>query len=210
LQTDEKIYRIRGRPCRDTEVPDALLTHIHNNIYWTVGLEVFMAVSTKMAVFWVVVPCSLVGVYQCFRGPCCLHHQGHSTRLHDATTQKTAILVWQKFSKVSEVLAACIIRATTRLHGITTQKTAIIIYWTLLKLSVDQLQSKGPRGLSSKTVRPQTYFYFWDHMKNSTTRTCGVTWRMQLILLECLSRFWIYPNAMLMYMSVLTAICYFE
>jgi hypothetical protein len=32
-------------------------------------------VSTKMAVFWVVAPCSLVEVYQRFRGPCCLHHQ---------------------------------------------------------------------------------------------------------------------------------------
>jgi hypothetical protein len=31
---------------------------------------------TKMAVFWVVAPCSLVEVYQRFRGPCCLHHQG--------------------------------------------------------------------------------------------------------------------------------------
>jgi hypothetical protein len=30
----------------------------------------------KMAVFWVVAPCSLVEVYQRFRGPCCLHHQG--------------------------------------------------------------------------------------------------------------------------------------
>jgi hypothetical protein len=29
-----------------------------------------------MAVFWVVVPCSLVEVYERFRGPCCLHHQG--------------------------------------------------------------------------------------------------------------------------------------
>jgi hypothetical protein len=29
-----------------------------------------------MAVFWVVAPCSLVEVYQRFRGPCCLHHQG--------------------------------------------------------------------------------------------------------------------------------------
>jgi hypothetical protein len=29
-----------------------------------------------MAVFWVVVPCSLVEVYIRFRGPCCLHHQG--------------------------------------------------------------------------------------------------------------------------------------
>jgi hypothetical protein len=33
-------------------------------------------IFTKMAVFWVVVPCSLVEVYQRFRGPCCLHHQG--------------------------------------------------------------------------------------------------------------------------------------
>jgi hypothetical protein len=32
--------------------------------------------SYKMAVFWVIVPCSLVVVYQRFRGPCCLHHQG--------------------------------------------------------------------------------------------------------------------------------------
>jgi hypothetical protein len=45
-----------------------------------------MAVSTKMAVFWVVEPFSLVEVYQRFRGPCCLHHQGDG-----ATTQKVAI-----------------------------------------------------------------------------------------------------------------------
>jgi hypothetical protein len=31
----------------------------------------------KMAVFWVVAPCSLVEVYH-FRGTCCLHHQGGS------------------------------------------------------------------------------------------------------------------------------------
>jgi hypothetical protein len=31
-----------------------------------------------MAVFWVVAPCSLVEVYQRFRGPCCLHYQGDS------------------------------------------------------------------------------------------------------------------------------------
>jgi hypothetical protein len=41
-----------------------------------VGFEVLTAVSTKMAVFWVVAPCSLVEAYQRFRGPCCLHHQG--------------------------------------------------------------------------------------------------------------------------------------
>jgi hypothetical protein len=57
-----------------------------NNPDDKLGFEVLTAVSTKMAVFWVVAPCSLVEVYQRFRGPCCLHHQG-------ATTQKTAITV---------------------------------------------------------------------------------------------------------------------
>jgi hypothetical protein len=33
-------------------------------------------VSTKMAVFWALAPCSLVEVNQRFRGPCRLHHQG--------------------------------------------------------------------------------------------------------------------------------------
>jgi hypothetical protein len=57
-----------------------------------VGFEVFTAVSMKMAVFWVVAPCSLVEVYRRFRGPCCLHHQG-DIALHGPTTQKTAIFV---------------------------------------------------------------------------------------------------------------------
>jgi hypothetical protein len=34
-----------------------------------------MLCSKMMAVFWVVAPCSLVGVYQLFRGPYCLHRQ---------------------------------------------------------------------------------------------------------------------------------------
>jgi hypothetical protein len=45
--------------------------------YYLVGFEVLMVVSTKMAVFWIVAPCSLVEVYQHFRGPCCLHRQGN-------------------------------------------------------------------------------------------------------------------------------------
>jgi hypothetical protein len=32
--------------------------------------------SKKMAVFWAAAPCSLVEVYQRFRGPCYLHHLG--------------------------------------------------------------------------------------------------------------------------------------
>jgi hypothetical protein len=38
------------------------------DVFTTVGFEALTAVSTKMAVFWVVAPCSLVEVYQCFRG----------------------------------------------------------------------------------------------------------------------------------------------
>jgi hypothetical protein len=34
----------------------------------------------KMAVFWVVAPCSLVEVRQRFRGLYCLHHQGDDSR----------------------------------------------------------------------------------------------------------------------------------
>jgi hypothetical protein len=34
-------------------------------------------VSTKMAVFWVVAQCSLLEVYRCFIGSCCLQHQGN-------------------------------------------------------------------------------------------------------------------------------------
>jgi hypothetical protein len=37
--------------------------------------EVLTAVSMKMAVFWVAVPCSLVDIYQRFRGTYCLHHR---------------------------------------------------------------------------------------------------------------------------------------
>jgi hypothetical protein len=61
-----------------------------------VGFEVFTAVSMMMAVFWVVAPCSLVELYQRFRGPCCLHHQGNRP-----TTQKTAIFVIELFRKGS-------------------------------------------------------------------------------------------------------------
>jgi hypothetical protein len=46
------------------------------NKYMRVGFEVLTAVSTKMAVFWIVAPSSVVEVYRRFRGPCCLYHQG--------------------------------------------------------------------------------------------------------------------------------------
>jgi hypothetical protein len=45
-----------------------------NKDYSRVGFEVLMAASMKMAVFWIVALCSLVEVYQRFRGTYCLHH----------------------------------------------------------------------------------------------------------------------------------------
>jgi hypothetical protein len=36
--------------------------------------ELHKQIYSKMAVFWVVVLCSLVEVYRSFRGSCCLHH----------------------------------------------------------------------------------------------------------------------------------------
>jgi hypothetical protein len=52
------------------------LLAVERKVIVLVGFEVLTAVSLKIAVFWVVAPCSLVEVYQRFRGPCCLHHQG--------------------------------------------------------------------------------------------------------------------------------------
>jgi hypothetical protein len=46
---------------------------INLNYRREVLFEVHTAVSTKMAVFWVVAPCSVVEVYQRFRYLCCLH-----------------------------------------------------------------------------------------------------------------------------------------
>jgi peptidoglycan/xylan/chitin deacetylase (PgdA/CDA1 family) len=42
-----------------------------------VWLEVLTAACIKMAVCWVVAPCVLVYVYQCFRDLYSFHHQGH-------------------------------------------------------------------------------------------------------------------------------------
>jgi hypothetical protein len=52
-----------------------------------------MAVSTKMAVFWVVAPCSLVEVYHRFRGPCCLHYQ--ALMMEAAGTSETLVNFYQ-------------------------------------------------------------------------------------------------------------------
>jgi hypothetical protein len=58
-----------------------------------------MAVSTKMAVVWVVAPCSLVEFYQRFRGPSCLHYQGNdlliALMMEAARTSETLLNFYQ-------------------------------------------------------------------------------------------------------------------
>jgi hypothetical protein len=64
--------------CDQALSPATGRTSQQNNRNEYVGFEVLTAVSTKMAVFSVVAPCNLVEVYQRFKDPCCLHHQGDS------------------------------------------------------------------------------------------------------------------------------------
>jgi hypothetical protein len=52
----------------------------------------------KMAVFRVVALCSLIEVYQCFRGPRCLHHQGDDDEdltIKVARTSETLVNFYQ-------------------------------------------------------------------------------------------------------------------
>jgi hypothetical protein len=60
-----------------------------------VGFEVLTAVSTKMVVFWVTAPCSLVDVYWRFRGPCCLHPRAITLMMEAARTSDTSVNFYQ-------------------------------------------------------------------------------------------------------------------
>jgi hypothetical protein len=48
-----------------------------------------------MAVFWIVAPCSLVEVYQHFRGPCCLHDQDLIALMMEAARTSETLVNYQ-------------------------------------------------------------------------------------------------------------------
>lgn len=48
----------------------------HSTCEIQVRFQVFTAPRMKIAIFWEVAPCSLVGIARRFRGACCLRHQG--------------------------------------------------------------------------------------------------------------------------------------
>jgi hypothetical protein len=54
--------------------------------------QVLAAPSMKKALFWVVAPCSLVEVYQCFRGASCFHLQ---LMMEAASTSETLVNFYQ-------------------------------------------------------------------------------------------------------------------
>jgi hypothetical protein len=54
-----------------------------------------MAVGMKMAVFWVVMLCSLVEVYQHLRGTCCLYHQCDECMMEAARTSEKLVNFYQ-------------------------------------------------------------------------------------------------------------------
>jgi hypothetical protein len=72
-----------------------------------VGFEVLTAVSTKMAVFSVVVPCSMGKVYQHFTGSCCLHHQDdlmmEAARIFERTLQSIFLMPFSSLLSVNEI-----------------------------------------------------------------------------------------------------------
>jgi hypothetical protein len=60
-----------------------------------VRFEVLTEVSIKMAVFWVVAPCSLVEVHRSFRGACCLLYQAITLMMEAANTSETSLNFYQ-------------------------------------------------------------------------------------------------------------------
>jgi hypothetical protein len=74
-----------------------------------VRFQVLMAVSMEMAVFWVVALCSLVEVYQHFRGACCHQHQGDEDLMMEAASIFEMSVnfyqtLWHNISEVSHLL----------------------------------------------------------------------------------------------------------
>jgi hypothetical protein len=57
--------------------------------------------KTKMVKLWVAAPCSLVEVYQSFRGSYCLHHQGDAKMSNTCQLElNSRLLLWVENSEM--------------------------------------------------------------------------------------------------------------
>jgi hypothetical protein len=77
-----------------------------------------------MTVFWDVAPCSLVEVYRCFRGACCLHHDGDCSDDESSRWRQRplSLLGWKKIRKsyllcfIYSLGKICILNRNTRIY----------------------------------------------------------------------------------------------
>jgi hypothetical protein len=61
-----------------TRISNWKFVRIFSSPVWVLHVQpILSSLRLKMAVFWVVAPCSLVEAEQRFKGTCCLHHQGY-------------------------------------------------------------------------------------------------------------------------------------
>jgi hypothetical protein len=121
-----------------------------------VRFQVLTAASMKKTVFWDVAPCSLVEVFWRFRGACCLHHQGDSTRLHGARSQKTSHL--QAVCLFTFIMRPLKVNITQQFY------TAKERFWWLLHF-------RGHRSENNK-------YYNYNNKCTSLKRKCSDNWRV--------------------------------
>jgi hypothetical protein len=131
----------------------------------------------KMAVFWVLSPCCLVQFYRRFRSACCsspwwqqtpLKRRQTSTRLHGATTHKTAIFifaavrtwnltiwipmtVWHKTAMIQHapVTSVRLINCQTSWHCSVGKECLILSFSNFTLVQSKNLKDSGPLTIST-------------------------------------------------------------
>jgi hypothetical protein len=81
---------------------------------WSPLWNLSMNNYTKMAVFRVVAPCSLVEVYQRFRGPCCLHHQDNDPTYWITTPSRNQQITDTDINQLTALVSICVTLFTER------------------------------------------------------------------------------------------------
>jgi hypothetical protein len=88
--------------------------------------------NMKMTVFWGVAPFSLVEIDRCFRGACCLHHQGNEISTSIAASSIYNYQRVSRFSlKKSLIISACSIGLKFLNDNIPLQYIRILLWTTL-------------------------------------------------------------------------------
>jgi hypothetical protein len=95
-----------------------------------------MMMITKIAVFWVEAPCSLVEGYQLFRGPCSIPHQG-ALMMEAARTSETLVNFYQTTRRYN----------TEDSHLRTHSRENLTSYMMMIPIILDLLSKHGLRRL---------------------------------------------------------------